>query len=112
MQPIGRELWLYENPHGASPFHDWLTDLKDRKARFIIRARLDRLAYGHAGNCEPVGQGVFELKIYYGPGYRIYFGEENQRIVVLLCGGDKGTQNRDILQAQQYWQDFKRRRNA
>jgi len=103
------EIWLYENAIGKSPFHEWLIGLKDKKARHVIRARLDRLAYGLAGKCEPVGAGVFELKIYFGPGYRIYFGQAGQTVVVLLCGGDKSTQSKDIETAKSFWSDFKRR---
>lgn len=101
---------LYQTATGKSPFEIWLEDLKDKKARHVIRARLDRLAYGLAGQCEPVGQGVFELKIYYGPGYRVYFGQEGQTLVILLSGGDKSTQNRDIEKAKFYWQDYQRRK--
>ncbi len=85
-----KELLLYETAEGRCPFTKWLQGLSDRKARAIIKTRLDRLeAYGHRGTCEPVGGGVFELKIFYGPGYRIYFMEESRQVIVLLCGGDK-----------------------
>ena len=58
------------------------------------------------GDCKPIDQGVFELRLDFGPGYRIYFGEENQKIVVLLCGGDKSTQEKDIKKAIKYWEDY------
>ena len=109
MDPL-KEIRLYQTSTGKSPYELWLEGLKDAKARYIIRTRIDRLAYGLPGKCEPVGQGVFELKIYYGPGYRIYFGQDGQMIVVLLCGGDKSTQSQDIGQAKLYWQDYKRRK--
>ncbi len=104
-----KRLILYEAQVGRFPFEKWLESLKDKKGRYIIRARLDRLACGNAGQCKSVGSGVFELKIYYGPGYRIYFGEEDKTVVVLLCGGDKGTQRKDIIKAREYWADYKER---
>lgn len=74
--------------------------LRDERARGVIFARLDRLAYGHAGDVEPVGQGVSELRIHYGPGYRIYFHRRGDTIIVLLCGGDKSSQAKDIKTAK------------
>ena len=103
------EIRVYQTPIGKRPYEDWLHGLKDKTIRSLIRARLDRLTYGNAGKCAPVGQGVLELKIYYGPGYRIYFGQEGSTIVILLCGGDKSTQSSDIEKARLYWQDYKRR---
>jgi putative addiction module killer protein len=76
------------------------TKLKDERARGVIFARLDRLAYGRHGDVEPVGDGVSELRIHYGPGYRVYFQRRGNLIIVLLCGGDKGSQNRDIRVAK------------
>lgn len=106
MMPV-KELVLYQTPSGKYPFEEWLEDLKDRNARYIIRARLDKLTYyGHAGRCEPVGEGVVELKIFYGPGYRVYFSEQGKTVVLLLCGGDKSTQKKDIRKAKEYWADY------
>lgn len=68
--------------------------------RALIASRLDRLAFGHAGDVEPVGQGISELRIHYGPGYRIYFEKQGKTIIVLLCGGDKSTQAKDIKTAK------------
>ena len=81
-------------------FRKWRTRLKDERVRVLIASRLDRLAYGHAGDVEPVGQGISELRIHYGPGYRIYFQRRGDTIIVLLCGGDKGTQAKDIKAAK------------
>jgi len=74
--------------------------LKDERIRGLIASRLDRLCFGHAGDVEPVGQGISELRINYGPGYRIYFQKRGDTIIVLLCGGDKSTQAKDIKTAK------------
>jgi len=81
-------------------FRKWRTHLKDIRARAIIAARLDRLSQGNAGDVEPVGEGLSELRIHYGPGYRVYFQKRGNTIVVLLCGGDKSTQAKDIKAAK------------
>ena len=74
--------------------------LRDERARGLIASRLDRLAYGHIGDVEPVGQGISEIRIHYGPGYRIYFQRRGNTFIVLLCGGDKSTQSKDIKTAK------------
>ncbi len=81
-------------------FRKWRERLKDHRARALIASRLDRLAYGHLGDIEPVGEGVSELRIHHGPGYRIYFTRQREQTVVLLCGGDKGSQTKDIKTAK------------
>jgi putative addiction module killer protein len=92
----------------SATFDGWLYGLRDRRAIARIAARLDRLATGSLGAVEPVGGGVSELRIDYGPGYRVYFIQHGQIVVVLLCGGDKSTQSRDIKRARdlaQAWRD-------
>ena len=81
-------------------FRKWRLRLKDERAKAMIASRLDRLAYGHAGDAEPIGQGISELRIHYGPGYRVYFQRRGDTIIVLLCGGDKSTQTKDINAAK------------
>jgi len=81
-------------------FSNWLTKLKDAQARARIVRRVDRLQQGNPGDVKPVGEGVSELRIDYGPGYRVYFIQEGKLIIVLLCGGDKSSQSRDISQAK------------
>lgn len=81
-------------------FRKWRLQLKDDRARGLIASRLDRLSFGHTGDVEPVGQGVSEIRIHYGPGYRIYFHKRGNTIIVLLCGGDKSTQTKDIKTAK------------
>jgi putative addiction module killer protein len=81
-------------------FRKWRLRLKDERARALIASRLDRLAFGHAGDVKPVGQGISELRIDHGPGYRVYFQRRGNAIIVLLCGGDKSTQDKDIETAK------------
>ncbi|MGP4804563.1 type II toxin-antitoxin system RelE/ParE family toxin [Agrobacterium cavarae] len=81
-------------------FSNWLTKLKDVQARARIVRRVDRLQRGNPGDVKPVGEGISELRIDYGPGYRVYFIQEGKLIIVLLCGGDKSSQSRDISQAK------------
>jgi putative addiction module killer protein len=81
-------------------FSHWMDALRDHKARAKIAARIDRLAMGNPGDVAPVGQGVNELRINYGPGYRVYFLRRGLTLMILLCGGDKGTQAKDIKTAK------------
>ena len=81
-------------------FRTWWTRLKDERARGLIFGRLERLAYGHAGDVAPVGEGISELRIHYGPGYRVYFRKQGSTVIILLCGGDKSSQARDTKTAK------------
>jgi putative addiction module killer protein len=78
----------------------WRTRLRDERPRVLIASRLDRQAYGHAGDVKPVGEGISELRIHHGPGYRVYFQQRGNTVLILLCGGDKGTRNKDIATAK------------
>ncbi len=109
MQSQPHELRIYETGEGEAPFVTWLDNLRDRKARANIRKRLDRVMLGNFGDFKSVGQGILELRIDYGPGYRVYFALTGTLVVLLLCGGDKSTQKQDIQKAQEFWEDFKRR---
>ena len=91
----------------SATFSRWLGDLKDQKARMRIHARLDRLALGNYGDVRPVGEGLSELRIHYGPGYRLYCMQRGMRIVVMLCGGKKSSQERDIEQAKIIAKDWR-----
>lgn len=88
-------------------FRIWESGLKDRRARTIIAARLTRVSEGLTGDVMPVGDGVSELRIHYGPGYRIYFQQRGAEIIVLLCGGDKSTQVRDIAAAKKLAREWR-----
>ena len=103
------ELRYYQTSAGEQPFVEWLQGLADRQARTRIEARLARVAVGNFGDVEPVGEGVLELRIDWGPGYRVYFSRLGQVIVLLLCGGDKRAQQRDIKRAKEYFEDYKAR---
>ena len=87
-------------------FRRWWTKLRDQRARALVAARLDRLAYGLAGDVQPVGNGISELRIHYGPGYRVYYQQRGTTILVLLCGGDKGSQAEDIKTAKRLAADW------
>ena len=84
----------------SATFDRWLSGLRDRRAVARITARLDRFASGNPGDTQPVGNGVSELRINYGPGYRVYFIQRGPVLIILLCGGDKSSQDRDIKQAK------------
>jgi putative addiction module killer protein len=85
---------------------DWFESLRDRQARVRINIRIRRLAIGNPGDVKPVGQGVSELRIDYGPGYRVYFVQRGETLIILLAGGDKRTQDRDIKTALDLAQDL------
>ena len=112
MEVQPREIRRYITPDGRIPFLEWYYSLRDRKTQYKIDTRLERVELGNLGNYRSVGEGVFELKINYGPGYRIYFGQIGTTIVILLCGGDKSTQQEDINKAKEYWADYEKRENA
>ena len=99
------EILLYRKGQ-SPPFLDWLASLREARAVGIVRARLNRIRLGNFGDCKSVGGGIEELRIDFGPGYRIYYGRHGALVVVLLCGGDKRTQARDILRAQKYWKEY------
>ncbi|NTG38811.1 type II toxin-antitoxin system RelE/ParE family toxin [Agrobacterium rhizogenes] len=81
-------------------FANWISRLRDTRARARIVQRIDRLAAGNPGDVKPVGEGISELRIDHGPGYRVYFVRDGTVVIVLLCGGDKRTQSKDIMQAK------------
>jgi putative addiction module killer protein len=91
----------------SAAFDAWLLRLKDRQALARIAARIDRLALGNPGDVKPVGSGISEMRIDYGPGYRVYFMQRGSAVIVLLCGGDKRTQAADIARAIKLAADWK-----
>jgi putative addiction module killer protein len=91
----------------TSDFAEWLADLRDGQARVRILRRVDRLAAGNPGDVKPVGEGVSELRVDYGPGYRVYFAQRGSLLILLLCGGDKRSQDQDIKRAKSLASDWK-----
>lgn len=110
MEIIQKTIKYYVHKLGNVPFKKWFHSLKDIKGQQVILSRLTRIERGNMGDCEPVGQGVNELRIHFGPGYRVYFGFDGKTVVILLIGGDKKTQNKDIETAHLYWKDYLRRK--
>ena len=97
---------VYRDEAENEPFTDWLNSLRDPTTRRRILKRLIRLENGYYGDFKFVGDGVNELRFFFGAGYRIYFGEDGDKIVVLLCGGEKNSQHRDIKRAKMYWKEY------
>ena len=87
-------------------YNDFFGALRDSKAKALIALRIDRLAQGHVGDAAPIGEGVSELRLHYGPGYRVYYIQRGAVLIVLLCGGDKSSQQRDIKRAKQMAQNL------
>ena len=108
MEASEKEVESYVCPDGSCPFNEWLASLRDQQARARIRARINRVRLGNLGDCKSVGGGVWELRVDYGPGYRVYFGMVGSKLVILLCGGDKRSQSNDIKNAIEYWEDYKK----
>ena len=102
----------YLTADGRSPFNDWLLGLKDIRVRARIRAKLDRVSLGNFGDYASVGGGVFELRMFFGPGYRVYFSLEEDQVVLLLHGGTKASQQRDIRKAKSLMTDYRKRDNG
>jgi putative addiction module killer protein len=103
------EIIHYQDEAGRLPFQEWMERLRDKQAKARIAARLRQLEMGNIGDAKAVGEGVIELRIHVGAGYRVYCSPFGQHWIVLLCGGDKGSQTRDIDRAKSFWSEWKRR---
>lgn len=103
------EIVRYQREDGVEPYTEWYRRLRDAVAKAAIGKRLRRVEVGNFGDCKPLGEGVSEMRIDTGPGYRVYFGMRGTLMVILLCGGDKHSQDRDIARAKTFWADWKRR---
>lgn len=101
------DLIIYKPRASRAPFEKWFLSLKDRKTRQIIQSRIDRAAFGNLGDIKSVGDEIFEFRINYGPGFRVYFSIQGKKVLLLLIGGDKQTQSRDIEKAKMYLKDWK-----
>lgn len=100
---------IFKTTTGKMPFQQWLNNITDIKTRVAIELRIDRLTIGNFGQNKSLGGGLYELKIDIGPGYRIYFCKIGQQIILLLCAGDKKSQQKDIIKAREYLKDYKAR---
>lgn len=102
----------YQTSDKRVPYQDWLDTVRNPVAFAAVQLRVDRLERGLFGDCAPVGEGVWELRIDTGAGYRVYYGRSGKQVVLLLCGGDKRTQKADIRRAKEYWKDHEERKRA
>lgn len=100
------EIRKYRDAQGRVPFDVWMNGLRDHRAKQRIHMRIRRLSLGLEGDWKSVGEGVRELRITEGPGYRLYYAWEDAALIILLCGGDKSSQPRDIELAKNFWRDF------
>ena len=103
------EIRHYLIASGRDPYQEWLDKLKDLKGRVVIQRRIDRLAAGNFGDHKFCREGVWELRIHFGPGYRVYYAQD-EKTLILLCGGEKGTQSAAVKEAVRYWRDYQRRK--
>lgn len=109
MEARERNILYYRTPSGKIPFREWRFGM-DENARASVDARVARFRSGNFGDSRPIGSGASESRIHFGPGYRIYYGIDGMDLVILLCGGDKSTQNTDIACARKYWDEYRQRR--
>ena len=106
---MAMDILHYLTESGRDLYQDWLDGLKDMRARVAVQRRVDRLAAGNYGDHEFCREGVWELRVDVGPGYRVYYAQAGRKIVLLLCGGDKRSQQADISRAVKCWNDYQRR---
>ena len=104
------EIRHYLTGSGKDPYQQWLDELNDLKARVVIQRRIDRLVSGNFGDHKFCQDGVWELRIDFGPGYRVYYAQTGMTVVLLLCGGSKRDQSADIKEAVKYWREYQRRK--
>ena len=111
METKEQRIVIYKREDGKRPFRIWLEGLSDQRTVRKIEARIARVRQGNFGDSKPVGEGVIELRINYGPGYRAYFSRDGDTLVILLCGGDKSSQDKDIKLAKKYWKEYKEKKD-
>ncbi|WP_395742238.1 type II toxin-antitoxin system RelE/ParE family toxin [Prosthecobacter sp.] len=105
LQPGSYEVLIFRHASEESPYLDWLETL-DWKMQERILARVARMKKGQFGDCKSLDRGLYELRLFFGPGYRVYFGEHKGKTVIILGGGDKATQSKDIKRAREYWKTY------
>ena len=109
-QVIQRKIYYYKEASGGVPFLIWINSLRDTKTKAILLSRISRAGKGLFGDVKGLGSGLQELRVDYGPGFRIYMGvDENNQLIIILAGGTKRSQQADIDMAQKYWADYKKR---
>lgn len=108
---VKRSAKYFLDSNGKEPAKDWLTSLSDKMVRAKVMARISRAENGNWGDYRSVGHGIYELRIHFGPGYRIYFAIDGKDILLLLLGGNKSSQSRDILTARLYWHQYQSGKN-
>jgi len=109
MKNIERTVEYYYTSEGKAPFAEWYASVEDKKIQQVVDVRIARVQQGHFGDCSFVGNGIYELRIHLGSGWRIYFGQVSGYVVLLLRGGSKKSQSLDIEKAKMYFTDYKRR---
>jgi len=103
------DIQIYATDHGKEPFNEWIKSLKNIDAKAHVFQRLQRIRIGNFGDCKPIAGGLWELRIHSYTGLRIYYARVGARLILLVAGGDKGSQSRDIIQAKKYLEDYKKR---
>ena len=103
---------IYQTSAGKQPLMVWIRSLKNKQAQALILSRINRLRQGHWGDFKALSEGLYELRVHHGPGYRIYFAQEGNRLILLMSGGDKSTQARDIQKALTYLRDYRSMNNG
>jgi putative addiction module killer protein len=109
MEANHKSILNYTTEDGKEPFREWLNSLRDKTTIARIRSRLERVEQGNLGDIKAVGSGVSEFRFTFGSGFRVYFGQDGDSLIILLVGGDKSSQDKDIGLAQVYWTDYLRR---
>lgn len=104
------EVRIYRTREGREPYIEWYEKLRDNVSKLRIRKRIEQMVLGNFGDHKLLGGGIYELRFFFGAGYRIYFARDGQTIILLLCGGDKSSQRKDIEKARTYWQEYKERK--
>ncbi|MFN5352193.1 MAG: type II toxin-antitoxin system RelE/ParE family toxin [Alphaproteobacteria bacterium] len=105
------EVLKYKNTSGKEPFEDWIGSIKDTTTSIRIEKRIELIRNGNFGDYKHLENGVYELRFHFGSGYRVYYAKDGNKIIILLCGGDKSTQTKDIIKAKKYYKDYLQRQN-
>jgi putative addiction module killer protein len=98
---------IYKDESGIEPYTEWLNNLNGKEIKVRIKDRVQRVAFGNLGDCKYVGNNIFELRLHFGSGYRVYFSQTKRVVILLLCGGDKRSQRKDIIKAKKYLADYR-----